>query len=66
MVITSSLNEISTDQLGKRVVARGGRRFSGRPHPFLSGVLINISRRRDQRKERSGIQRTLHIFVLPW
>jgi hypothetical protein len=33
--VTSSLNEISTDQLGKRVVARGGRRFSGRPPPLF-------------------------------
>ncbi len=35
ITVTSSLNQISTDQLGNRVVKKGGRRYSARPHPFL-------------------------------
>jgi hypothetical protein len=32
ITVTSSLNEISTDQLGNRVGARRGRRYSARPN----------------------------------
>jgi hypothetical protein len=28
------LNEISTDKLGNRVLVRGERRYSARPHPY--------------------------------
>jgi len=36
ITLTSSLNEISTNQLGNREIVReGGRRYSARPHPFL-------------------------------
>ncbi len=36
LTVTSSSNEISTDQMGNAVLERvGGRRYSARPHPFL-------------------------------
>jgi hypothetical protein len=42
ITVTSSLNEMSTDQLEKGW-GEGGRRYSARPHPFLqqaSGQII--------------------------
>jgi hypothetical protein len=45
ITVTSSLNEITTDQLGNRVVARGGGRcLSARPHPFLQQASGQISK----------------------
>ncbi len=38
IAVTSSLNEISTDQLGKRVEVRGERRYSARPHPAAGQI----------------------------
>jgi hypothetical protein len=39
ITVTSSVNEISTDQLGNRVVKRGGGRYSALLHPFLQQIL---------------------------
>ncbi len=40
----SSLNAISTDQLGKRLVGgeEGGRSYFARPHPFIQQVSGHI------------------------
>jgi hypothetical protein len=38
IVVTSSLNEISANQLGKRVELRG-KRYSASPIPFYSWLL---------------------------
>jgi hypothetical protein len=35
ITVTSSLNGISTDQLGNRGVVVGGGGYYARPHPFL-------------------------------
>jgi hypothetical protein len=51
ITVTSSLNEISRDQLGNRVAVRRGGIIPPAPIPFLqqaSGIRIDMQRRRER------------------
>ncbi len=51
-MVTSSLIEISTGELKKRVVVRGGgRRYSARAHPFLQQTFGQIYVYKDDVKD---------------
>jgi hypothetical protein len=42
ITVTSSFNEISTDQLGKRIVLRGKGFTPSTPNPFYSRLLDRL------------------------
>jgi hypothetical protein len=43
ITVTSSSNEISTDDLGNKVVVRGGRRHSsGHPSPLCAWIFLYV------------------------